>query len=147
MRISRQLGPSIALWRVGAGVSWRRHGHVAAASLLAGLTFCIAAVAQAKSFIDYIKPAPLACSSLSSATWGVAGVLPRDTCQGIESAQGAGVPPADYYWDGQIIKATDGKYHMFMSTWPGSSPNGFGDWSSSNAFHAISSMGVEGPYI
>ena len=101
----------------------------------------------AKTFIDYIKPAPIVCSPLSSATWGVAGVLPRDTCQGIESAQGAGVPPADYYWDGQIIRATDGKYHMFMSTWPGSSPNGFGDWTSSNAFHAISSMGVEGPYI
>jgi len=105
-----------------------------------------AAAAQAKSFIDYIKPAPVVCSPLSSATWGVAGVLPRDTCQGIESAQGAGVPPADFYWDGQIIRAADGKYHMFMSTWPGSSANGFGDWTSSNAFHAISSMGVEGPY-
>ena len=103
--------------------------------------------AEAKSFIDYIKPAPIVCSPLSSATWGAAGVLPRDTCQGIESAQGAGVPPADYYWDGQIIRAKDGKYHMFMSTWPGSSPNGFGDWTSSNAFHAISSMGVEGPYL
>ncbi len=107
----------------------------------------VAAAQTAKTFIDYIQPAPIVCSPLSSATWGVAGVLPRDTCQGIESAQGAGVPPADYYWDGQIIKATDGKYHMFMSTWPGSSPNGFGDWTSSNAFHAISSMGVEGPYI
>jgi MYXO-CTERM domain-containing protein len=101
----------------------------------------------AKTFIDYIKPATPVCSPLSSATWGVAGVLPRDTCQGIESAQGAGVPPADYYWDGQIIRATDGKYHMFMSTWPGSSANGFGDWTSSNAFHAVSSMGVEGPYM
>jgi MYXO-CTERM domain-containing protein len=117
-------------------------------ALLAQLGLGGGAVAQtAKTFIDYIKPAPIVCSPLSSATWGVAGVLPRDTCQGIESAQGAGVPPADYYWDGQIIRATDGKYHMFMSTWPGSSPNGFGDWTSSNAFHAISSMGVEGPYI
>jgi MYXO-CTERM domain-containing protein len=114
------------------------------ASLLLGGS---AAAQTSKTFIDYIKPAPIVCSPLSSATWGVAGVLPRDTCQGIESAQGAGVPPADYYWDGQIIRATDGKYHMFMSTWPGSSPNGFGDWTSSNAFHAISSMGVEGPYV
>src|SRR3569832_1840045 len=105
-----------------------------------------AAAAQAKSFIDYIKPAPVDRTPHSTATWGVAGVLPRDTCQGIESAQGAGVPPADFYWDGQIIRAADGKYHMFMSTWPGSSPNGFGDWTSSSAFHAISSMGVEGPY-
>ena len=107
----------------------------------------VAGAQTAKTFIDYIKPATPVCSPLSSATWGVAGVLPRDICQGIESAQGAGVPPADYYWDGQIIRATDGKYHMFMSTWPGSSANGFGDWTSSNAFHAISTMGVEGPYM
>jgi len=123
-----------------------RHYRIAVASLFAGFGLCVATMAQAKSFIDYIKPAPIVCSPLSSATWGVAGVLPRDTCQGIESAQGTGVPPADYYWDGQIIRAKDGKYHMFMSTWPGSSPNGFGDWTSSSAFHAISSMGVEGPY-
>jgi hypothetical protein len=151
MSISRPLGPScsmrpadfvaVSVMRVS-----RRHRRIAVASLLAGAGLCIATVAQAKSFIDYIKPAPIACPPLSSATWGVAGVLPRDTCQGIESAQGAGVPPADYYWDGQIIRATDGKYHMFMSTWPGTSPNGFGDWTSSSAFHAISSMGVEGPY-
>jgi hypothetical protein len=121
--------------------------RIAVASLFAGLGLCVTTVAEAKSFIDYIQPAPIVCSPLSSATWGVSGVLPRDTCQGIESAQGAGVPPADYYWDGQIIRATDGKYHMFMSTWPGSSANGFGDWTSSNAFHAISSMGVEGPYM
>lgn len=124
----------------------RGSAPVAVASVLA-LSFCAASVAHAKTFIDYIKPAPVVCSPLSSATWGVAGVLPRDTCQGIESAQGAGVPPADYYWDGQIIRAADGKYHMFMSTWSGSSANGFGDWTSSNAFHAISSMGVEGPYM
>jgi hypothetical protein len=125
----------------------RQHSRLTVASVLGALSLCAATVAQAKSFIDYIKPAPIVCSPLTSATRGVAGVLPRDTCQGIESAQGAGVPPADYYWDGQIIRATDGKYHMFMSTWPGSSPNGFGDWTSSNAFHAISSMGVEGPYM
>ena len=121
---------------------------MAAAAFLGPVALGGVARAQTtKTFIDYIQPAPIVCSPLSSATWGVAGVLPRDTCQGIESAQGAGVPPADYYWDGQIIRAADGKYHMFMSTWPGTSPNGFGDWTSSNAFHAISSMGVEGPYI
>lgn len=125
----------------------RRHGNIAVTGVLACLSLCVATSAHAKSFIDYIRPAPIVCSPLSSATWGAQGVLPRDTCQGIESAQGAGVPPADYYWDGQIIRAMDGKYHMFMSTWPGSSANGFGDWTSSSAFHAISSMGVEGPYL
>ncbi len=137
MGTSRPVGPRLSA----------AHHRLVVAGVFVGLSLGVAAAAQAKSFIDYIKPAPIVCSPLSSATWGVAGVLPRDTCQGIESAQGAGVPPADYYWDGQIIRAADGKYHMFMSTWPGSSPNGFGDWTSSSAFHAVSSMGVEGPYV
>ena len=75
----------------------------------------------------------------------MAGVLPRDLCNGIESAKGAAVPPEFYYWDGQILKAKDGKYHMFMSTWSGTA--GFNPgWTSSDAYHAISSQGVLGPY-
>jgi hypothetical protein len=104
------------------------------------------APAQAKPFMDYVKPAPIVCAPLSSATWGVAGVLPRDLCNGIESARGAAVPPEFYYWDGQILKARDGKYHMFMSTWSGTA--GFNPgWQSSDAYHAISSQGVLGPYM
>ena len=123
------------------------HGRrrIAVAVLLAGLGLSVAKVAQAKPFIDYIKPAPIVCSPLSSATWGVAGVLPRDLCNGIESAKGAAVPPEFYYWDGQILKAKDGKYHMFMSTWSGTA--GFNPgWTNSDAYHAISSQGVLGPY-
>ena len=75
----------------------------------------------------------------------MAGVLPRDLCNGIESAKGAAVPPEFYYWDGQILKAKDGKYHMFMSTWSGTA--GFNPgWTGSDAYHAISSQGVLGPY-
>ena len=123
------------------------HGRrrIAVAALLAGLGLSVAKVAQAKPFIDYVKPAPIVCSPLSSATWGVAGVLPRDLCNGIESAKGAAVPPEFYYWDGQILKAKDGKYHMFMSTWSGTA--GFNPgWTNSDAYHAISSQGVMGPY-
>ena len=99
-----------------------------------------------KPFINYLKPTPITCAPLSSATWGVAGVLPRDTCNGIESARGAAVPPEFYYWDGQILRAKDGKYHMFMSTWSGTA--GFNPgWQSSDAYHAISSQGVLGPYM
>src|SRR6185503_604066 len=53
----------------------------------------VARAQTGKTFIDYIKPAPIVCSPLSSATWGVAGVRPRDICNGIESAKGADVPP------------------------------------------------------
>lgn len=98
-----------------------------------------------KTFIDYLRPTPVTCSPLSSATWGVAGVLPRDICNGIESAKGVGVPPDYYYWDGKIIRAGDGKYHLFMSTWAGSA--GFNPgWTGSESYHAVSSGGVLGPY-
>jgi hypothetical protein len=104
----------------------------------------VSTVAQAKPFMDYIKPMPITCE-LSSASWGVAGVLPRDLCNGIEDAKGAGVPPGWYYWDGQIIRAKDGKYHLFHSTWePGDV--GFQRWTSSDAFHSVSETSVLGPY-
>ena len=115
------------------------------AVFLAFVSLSGVARAQPKPFMDYIKPAPIVCSPLSSATWGVAGVKPRDTCNGIESARGADVPPEYYYWDGQIIRAEDGKYHLFMSTWAGSA--GFNPgWTGSDAYHAVSEMGPLGPY-
>lgn len=102
-------------------------------------------VALAKPFLDYIKPTPVTCP-LSSETWGVEAVLPRDLCHGLESALGAAVPPDSYYWDGQIIRAQDGKYHLFMSTWSGE--NGFNPgWRDSDAYHAISEDSVLGPYL
>jgi hypothetical protein len=78
----------------------------------------LAGTARAKPFMDYLKPTPVV-APLSSASWGVPGVLPRDLSNGIESAKGAGVHPDYYYWDGQIIRAKDGKYHLFMSTFSG----------------------------
>jgi hypothetical protein len=105
----------------------------------------IAPAAQAKPFEQYIKATPTV-AALTSATWGVAGVLPRDISNGIESAKGAGVHPDYYYWDGQIIKALDGKYHMFMSTFSGNQSFNPG-WQSSDAYHAISQTNVLGPYV
>ena len=92
---------------------YARYG-IAAAVFLAN-TALSGANAQAKPFEEYIKPMP-PVAALSSATWGVAGVIPRDISNGIESAKGAGVHPQWYYWDGEIIAAKDGKFHMFMST-------------------------------
>src|SRR3954466_684866 len=129
----------------------RQHGRasthcVRSLLLLAALSHGgVAAAQSSKTFIDYLQPTPITCSPLSSATWGVAGVVPRDTCNGIESAKGAGVPPDYYYWDGKIIRAADGKYHLFMSTWAGSA--GFNPgWQGSESYHAVSSGGVLGPY-
>ena len=123
----------------------RRFG-ISAALFLAHWVSCAVAGAQTtKTFIDYFQPTPITCSPLSSATWGVAGVLPRDTCNGIESANGAGVSPSYYYWDGSIIRAPDGTYHLFADRWPGAS--GFNPgWESSDPIHAVSSAGPLGPF-
>ena len=123
-----------------------RVAHCAvAASVVAGLGLGIAPAAQAKPFEDYIKATPTV-APLTSATWGVPGVLPRDISNGIESAKGAGVHPDYYYWDGEIIKAVDGKYHMFMSTFSGNQSFNPG-WTNSDAYHAVSQTNVLGPYV
>jgi MYXO-CTERM domain-containing protein len=119
---------------------------VGAAVLLAAVS--LAGTASAKPFESYILPTP-EVAPLSSATWGVTGVpgvIPRDISNGIESAMGAGVHPQWYYWDGEIIKATDGKYHMFMSTFDANSNFGTA-WMGSDAYHAISQTNVLGPYV
>lgn len=40
------------------------------------------------------------------------------------------------YWDGQILKGPDGKYHMFASRWD--QARGHGGWGRSLAVHAVS---------
>ena len=121
----------------------RAHLGIGTAVLLASVS--LAGTASAKPFEEYLKPTPMV-APLSSATWGEAGVLPRDLSNGIESAKGAGVHPDYYYWDGQIIKAKDGKFHLFMSTFSGNTNFGTG-WMSSDAYHAISQTNVLGPYV
>ena len=119
---------------------------IATAVLVASIS--LSRGAGAKPFEEYIKATPTV-APLSSATWGVTGdpgVVPRDISNGIESAKGAGVHPDYYYWDGEIIKATDGKYHMFMSTFSGNTNFG-GGWLNSDAYHAISQTNVLGPYV
>ena len=95
--------------------------------------------AAAKTFIDYFQPTPTACP-VTSKTWGVSGVLPRDTCNGLENTN---IPPAYYYWDGKIIPSPDGKYYMFADRWAGST--GFGNWGNSETIYAVSDA-LLGPY-
>jgi hypothetical protein len=93
----------------------------------------------AKTFIDYFRPTPIV-APLTSEAWGAPGVLPRDVQNGLED-------PVDNkwsYWDGQIIKARDGKYHMFASRWDES--RGHGGWWGSVAVHAVSDK-LLGPYV
>jgi hypothetical protein len=106
-----------------------------------------------KTFIDYFQPTPIICP-LTTTTWGCTasgatpanctegmGVVPRDTCNGIESPTN---PPSYYYWDGKVIRASDGTYHLFADRWSGSA--GFAAWTSSDPIHATGDGGVLGPF-
>ncbi len=92
-----------------------------------------------KSFIDYFLPMPIN-GFLSNDAWGAAEVGARDQKNGLEDA----TMTRWNYWDGQIIKAHDGKYHMFASRWD--QAKGHNEWWNSRAVHAVSDK-LTGPYI
>ncbi len=92
-----------------------------------------------KAFIDYFLPTPIV-SSLTTNVWGAATVGPRDPKNGLEDA----TMTHWNYWDGQIIKAPDGKYHLFGSRW--NQARGHGGWFGSQAVHAVSDNLI-GPYV
>ena len=92
-----------------------------------------------KTFIDYFLPMPIN-GSLSKEAWGAAEVGPRDQKNGLEDTT---MSQWDY-WDGQIIKAPDGKYHIFASRWD--QAKGHHEWGKSRAVHAVSDTLI-GPYI
>jgi hypothetical protein len=94
----------------------------------------------AKTLIDYFLPTPIQ-GSLNAKAWGAPNVLPRDTRNGLEDQT---MMTQWCYWDGQIIKSRDGKYHMFASRWD--QAKGHGGWGNSVAVHAVSDSLI-GPYV
>ncbi|MBV9658747.1 MAG: glycoside hydrolase family protein [Verrucomicrobia bacterium] len=93
----------------------------------------------AKTFIDYFLPIPVN-GTLSKAVWGAANVGPRDPKNGLEDVT---MKQWDY-WDGKIIKGSDGRYHMFASRWE--QAQGHKGWFGSKAIHAVSDS-LTGPYL
>ncbi|MEO7719931.1 MAG: glycoside hydrolase family protein [Capsulimonas sp.] len=96
-------------------------------------------VNAASQFMDYFNATP-STRSLSSICWGASQVGPRDQSNGLEDKT-----LSDYvYWDGGIIKGTDGIYHMFASRW--NQADGHNGWQwDSHAIHATSTH-LYGPY-
>jgi hypothetical protein len=94
--------------------------------------------AGSKTLMDYFLPTPIQ-GALSKDVWGAEKVLPRDPKNGLEDP----TMKQYCYWDGQIIKAPDGKYHMFASRWD--QARGHSGWMDSVAVHAVSDN-VYGPY-
>ena len=92
-----------------------------------------------KTLIDYFLPMPIQ-SPLVSNVWGAPGVFPRDPQNGLEDT----TMKQWCYWDGQIIKGPEGKFHLFASRWDqAKAHNG---WWGSLAVHAVSDN-VIGPYL
>ena len=92
-----------------------------------------------KTLIDYFLPTPIR-GQLTTDVWGAPNVLPRDPKNGLEDS----TMKQWCYWDGQIIKGPDGKYHMFASRWDqGWGHNG---WFGSAAVQSVSDSPI-GPYI
>ena len=107
-------------------------------SALAAVGFAQDAAPAPRTFIDYFQPMPLH-GALSKEAWGAPNVLPRDPQNGLED------PANKYcYWDGQIIKGPDGRYHIFASRWD--EAKGHRGWGSSVAVHAVSAN-LYGPYV
>ena len=94
---------------------------------------------QPATFINYFLPTPIV-GSLTTNIWGAATVGPRDPKNGIEDE----TMKHWNYWDGQIIKAPDGKYHLFCSRWD--QARGHNEWWNSKAVHAVSDNLI-GPYV
>jgi len=91
-----------------------------------------------KPFIAYFKPTPIV-KPLSKKAWGAAEVGARDTGNGLEDT---GLKQWNY-WDGPILKGSDGRYRMFASRWD--QALGHSAWGQSKAVTAISKS-LLGPY-
>ncbi len=117
------------------GIGARRIG-------LAGSTFLALAssAVPAASLIDYFLPIPVIKQTTSNA-WGSSGVLPRDQDNGVEDKTNKSWS----YWDGKILRATDGKYHMYVSRW--SQGAGHNGWFGSVCVHTVSDSSPIGPYV
>ena len=104
------------------------------------MSFAIGASSPAadKTLIDYFLPTPIH-DRLETNVWGAATVGPRDAQNGLEDT----TIKQWCYWDGQIIKGPDGKYHIFASRWD--QGRGHGGWGGSVAVHAVSDKPT-GPY-
>lgn len=107
--------------------------------MLAAVLVATSTPAAEKTLMDYSLPTPIV-GSLTTNTWGAPGVFPRDPKNGLEDE----TMQHWCYWDGQIIKGPDGKYHLFASRWD--QARGHGGWGGSKAVHSVSDNLI-GPYL
>lgn len=80
-------------------------------------------------FMDRFLPSPVR-NKLTSDTWGVDAVKPRDVLNGIEE-------PEWSYWGGNIKKVSDKEYQLFVCRWAENEPKGHMAWRQSETVRAV----------
>ena len=95
-----------------------------------------------KQLIVYFLPMKAQSALVSSGIWGDSNVLPRDTANGLEDA---GMKNW-CYWDGDIVKGDDGRYHMYASRWAQTFSHTDGWHLDSKGVHGVSDN-IMGPYL
>ena len=88
-------------------------------------------------FMDRFCPIP-PIGELTYDTWGAKNVAPRYVDNGIEDSEWS-------YWGGNILRDTNGIYHLFVCRWREDSPKGHAEWPNSIVVHA-KSINSLGPY-
>jgi len=111
-------------------------------SLVAAVTVSGSAVGEAdKTLIDFFQPFESKAPLVSEGIWGAPNVIPRDVNNGLEDPQ----MKSWCYWDGNIFKDDEGKYHMYACHWDQKYPHGIGWTEGSKGIHAVSDS-LYGPY-
>jgi hypothetical protein len=122
---------------------------------LSSMVVTSAATAAPQPLISYFLPMPVPAGGLSKTVWGASAVGPRDPANGIEDNGANGGVSAgsetNFYWDGKILKGSDGKYHLYCVHWKysigfGPPSGGSTGWQTSTPMQAISDN-LLGPYI
>jgi hypothetical protein len=128
---------------------------IKAVLILCSMAVTSAAAAAPQPLISYFLPMPVPTGGLSKTVWGATAVGPRDPANGIEDNGDKGGVAAgaetNFYWDGKILKGSDGKYHLYAVHWKhsigfGPPSGGSTGWQVSTPMQAISDN-LLGPYI
>lgn len=98
--------------------------------------------ADETSLIDFFLPPPPCAAPVSEGIWGETNVVPRDVSNGLEDAR----LEKWCYWDGNVLKGPDGRYHMYAVRWSQSHSHSRGHKSRSAAVHAVAGQPM-GPYL
>lgn len=88
-------------------------------------------------FMDRFLPMPDGTRAQRQ-VWGTDSVQNRYVDNGIEASDLS-------FWGGNILQASDGKYHLYVCGWPERSPRGHMFWPNSTVFHAVSDR-LHGPF-